>query len=147
MKNVNILKAQHTQRLTFWVPVAVLLMLIGVVSFSIIARMGDDKITLRVSDLEELQQYPKVTPPIESAREAIGFVAHSDSTLAKSLREHKNQMEYSGWLVTAKLHEEDASRWWKVGIRSYGKFIPSYTCVVSFTPMGTSVSYNCGYNK
>lgn len=105
---------------------------------------------LQVNDLKKLLAVPSVTPPINSAEDAVKYVVHKPSLL-KMLQDVQHDAEYTSWNITANVRTKDASHPWEVHIHSVGK-IPSFACAFTFTANGEPVSKGwplnyCRYNK
>jgi hypothetical protein len=100
-------------------------------------------------DVNSLLCKPKPNPPILTAEDAICFAAYIENVQV-FLSAAQKTARYSGWKVIMRNEPIDSA--WKVQIRSIGKILPSYSCVLSFNELGGPINsetpiVQCGYNK
>jgi len=106
-------------------------------------------VKFQVSTVAELLQLPSSKPPIATAEEAVAFALRQDSASENMLRQEGRGMA-KAWIVDVRTRMDDECLW-RVKFKSAG-LIPSFTCVVSFTPTGSVTPAGwpdnfCGYNK
>ncbi|MFB3061390.1 MAG: hypothetical protein ACE10C_08495 [Candidatus Binatia bacterium] len=111
--------------------------------------MGSGNVQFQVSTVAELKQLPASEPPIATAEEAVGYALRQDSA-AENMLWAEGQGVSEAWNVDVRTRMDDACLW-RVKFKSVG-LLPSFVCVVSFTPTGTVTpagwpSNFCGYNK
>ena len=146
----------------FWLPAAVLcsLFFVGIlVAYSIVPAiqdserekgcMGSGNVKFQVSTVAELEQRPSSKPPIATAEEAVGFALRQDSASENMLRQEGRGIA-KAWIVDVQTRMDDECLW-RVKFKSVG-LIPSFSCVLSFTPTGSVTPAGwpdnfCGYNK
>lgn len=120
----------------------VCLVIFGALSLTYCSDTTDKKSLTNTTTLSP----PVPTPPILTPEAAIEF-AKSIESVANSLRSAQQQANYEGWIYEAK-HKENVHIW-EVSIRSKGKIIPSYRCLVLVTEDGKLVGSEpeCGFAK
>ncbi len=138
-----------------WLAAAVLcsILFVGIlVAYSIAPEkgcMGSGNVKFQVSTVAELQQFPSSKPPIATAEEAVGFALRQDS-VSENLLWAEGGGGIKAWIVDVRTRMDDECLW-RVKFKSTG-LIPSFICVVSFTPTGTAAPAgglysSCSYNK
>ena len=138
-----------------WLAAAVLcsLFFVGIlVAYSIAPEkscMGSGNVKFQVSTVAELLQLPSSKPPIATAEEAVAFALRQDSASENMLQQEGRGIA-KAWIVDVRTRMDDECLW-RVKFKSVG-LIPSFSCVLSFTPTGTMTpavraSNFCGYNK
>ncbi len=111
--------------------------------------MGSGNVKFQVSTVAELEQFAASEPPIATAEEAVGFALRQDS-VSEDLLWAEGGGGTKAWIVDVRTRMDDECLW-RVKFKSAG-LIPSFICVVSFTPTGTAAPAgglysSCSYNK
>ena len=145
-----------------WLPAAVVcsLFFVGIlVAFSMAPANQDSEpekgcrdsgnVKFKVPTVAELPQLPASKPPIATAAEAVAFALRQDSVSEDLLWVESKGMA-KAWIVDVRTRTDDECLW-RVKFKSAG-LIPSFSCVVSFTPTGSVTPAGwpdnfCGYNK
>ena len=145
-----------------WLPAAVVcsLFFVGIlVAFSMAPAnqdsepekgcLGSGNVKFQVSTVAELERFASSKPPIATAEEAVAFALRQDSA-SENMLWAEGGGGTKAWIVDVRTRMDDECLW-RVKFKSAG-LIPSYSCVVSFTPTGSMTpavraSNFCGYNK
>lgn len=109
-----------------------------------------DQGSLKSVTLADLSALPLVTPPIESAKEALLYATQLGH-IRSELEAVERDADFVRWNVEARLATDSQTSIWEVTIESE-RILPSYICRVSFTADGAfsqeaSVRSFCEYLK